>query len=173
VWGPLSIQDEFFHATLNNIDGASTTDQRIAVPTAGTQENHDADVWGAYAYASYFLTDKHRAYNRYYGRFERVKPYTNFFAVPTVCEGCCCGSGAWEVTARWSFYDNTEILTSTLEAPTNSNTTGEVDMVTLGVNWYMNPYVRLMFNYHHFWVDHTNGNEGDVDIAAMHFQWVF
>ncbi len=59
VNGPLSLQSEFMWTNVNVIGGPSQ------------------DHYGAYVYGSYFLTGKHRPYNRHYGRFERIKPLEN------------------------------------------------------------------------------------------------
>lgn len=145
VWGPLSVQGEFF---VNDYDSTAIGDN---------------SAYGAYAFASYFLTGENRVYNRYYGRFDRVRPFTNFWAVPT-CEGCCVGRGAWELAARWQYFDNSE------DPAVNA---GEAHGYTVGLNWYLNPYLRTMFNYEHWDADYNNGEEGELDWLGMRVQWDF
>ncbi len=83
---------------------------------------------GMYAQASYVLTGEHRNYNRQAGAFGRVIPDQNFGAN---------GWGAWEVAARWSYLDLTDA----------NVLGGELNDVTLGVNWYLNRYTKFQFNY--------------------------
>ena len=60
-----------------------------------------AYFWGAYGYASYFLTGEHIPWDRKTGTLGKVKPFENFFMVDT-CDGCSGGGwGAWQVAARY------------------------------------------------------------------------
>ena len=68
VYGPLSVQSEVFGSTINRTSGASN------------------NLYGGYAFVSYFLTGENRPYNRKLGVFDRVRPYENFFRVRT-CDG--------------------------------------------------------------------------------------
>ncbi len=109
------------------------------------------DSW--YAQASYFLTGEHRPYDG--GEFDRVKPKSNF-----TTDG---GSGAWEVAARYS----------TMDLNDSGITGGETDIITAGVNWYLNPSVRIMLNYTHADVDDAAGSpgvNGDGDFISTRFQ---
>jgi phosphate-selective porin OprO/OprP len=181
VYGPLSLQSEFFYADVGN--PIQTTG-----PTAGTQLN-GIEYYGAYAYVSYFLTGENRGYIRKDGRFDRVTPHTNFWLVPT-CDGCCHGCGAWEVLFRWSWLD----LSGSGLAPTAAvapNTgiaagtpgAGEETNFTLGVNWYWNPYVKMMFNYTKAFNEYdlpitiggvaTTVDDAETDILGMSIRWDF
>jgi phosphate-selective porin OprO/OprP len=124
VWGPLSIQAEYVGAQFNR-SGAG-------VP--------DAYADGGYCYLSWFLTGENRNYKRAEGRFDRVKPNTNFFRVRT--EDCVIetGWGAWELGYRYSFLNATDAAFTGR---------GYVTDHTLGCNWYLNPYMRVMFNFVH------------------------
>ena len=136
VNGPLSLQSEFMWANVNVIGGPNQ------------------DHYGAYVYGSYFLTGEHRPYNRFYGRFERIKPLENFWMVNTG-EGRCVGRGAWEATARWSYLD----LTDGPDAE-------QMHDLTVGVNWYWNPHTRYMLNWIHPFTNTPAQNE-EADILAM------
>lgn len=83
-------------------------------------------VWGYYAQGSYFLTGETRPYSG--GKFVRLKPARNFPG----------GPGAWEIGVRYSLADLSEA------APTSAHTLWNL---TVGLNWYWNPNVRMMFNY--------------------------
>ena len=96
----------------------------------------DVAFSGWYAEASYFLTGESRAYNPKKGSFGRVKPKN------PVGKG---GLGAWQVAVRYSSLDLTD----------GAILGGEEKDVTLGLNWYLNPYVRLMLNA--IWVN-TDAN---------------
>jgi len=120
VYGPLSVQAEYFNVWV----------PRSRIGTAYLN--------GAYVYVSYFLTGEHRPYDRKKGVFDRVRPFTNFFRV-RASDGVQTGWGAWEVAYRYSCIDLVD-----LGAGVNG---GIADDHTLGLNWYLNPYTRLMFNY--------------------------
>jgi len=123
VYGSLSVQSEYFGSSIRRTGGAT------------------AYVNGYYAYFSYFLTGEHRPYNRQNGTFDRVKPFENFFRVKAE-DGCVyTGKGAWELAYRWSYLD--------LQDPALGVNGGRAYDHTLGVNWYLNPYLRLMWNYVH------------------------
>ena len=123
VYGPLSIQSELFAATADNQKGPSN------------------QFWGGYAFVSYFLTGENRPYNRKMGVFDRVKPYEDFFRVRTCDGNVCTGHGAWEVAYRISYIDMMDGLTT--------KGAGIATDHTLGLNWYLNPFTRVMFNYVH------------------------
>lgn len=126
VYGPLSIQTEY-----------------IATLFERTATNQDPYVHGAYVYVSYFLTGEHRPYKRSSGTFDRVKPFTNFFRVRTSDGYVETGSGAIELAYRYSYLDaDNSILLG-----------GYASNHTFGINWYLNPYTRVMCDYTHSNVD--------------------
>jgi len=161
VYGPFSIQSEIF---LGDVKGE-----------AGQA---DSDLYGAYVQGSYFLTGEHRPYNRQRAKFGRVVPFTNFFVVRTADGSVQSGWGAWEVAARWSWVEAREDIAVAGVA----QTAGSLNDVTLGVNWYLNPNARVMFNYIHSWADFRgpfDGNNqfghtvGELDMAACRVQFDF
>jgi phosphate-selective porin OprO and OprP len=124
VYGSFSVQSEYY---LNAVDR-----------DAGYS---DFSTQGGYVYFSYFLTGESRPYNRKSGVFERVKPFENFFRVRDENGFVSMGKGAWEVKYRYSYldyYDN---------GSTGITRAGTVADHTLGANWYLNPYTRMMFEY--------------------------
>jgi phosphate-selective porin OprO/OprP len=117
VLGPFSVQSELFATNINLNEGDS------------------ANVYGAYVYASYFLTGENRQYDRFgqHGaQFNRAIPYTNFFCVPGGH-----GSGAWEAKARMSYLDLDNV------------DGGQYHDVTVGFNWYWSERIRVMFDWIH------------------------
>lgn len=138
VYGPFSVQAEYVYAAADHIRSTSGT---FLGP------RHDADFYGWYAYATYFLTGEHRPYNKvtdprnYQGSFARVYPYHNFDPVHGGC-------GAWELAFRVSQLDTNDIAAG-------FNGGKETDY-TVGLNWYLNPYVEVYFNYIHAVVDGHN-----------------
>jgi len=104
---------------------------------------------GVYVYGSYFLTGENRAYHMKRGCFTRVKPLKKFSIKDKTW-------GAWEVTVRYSYLDlkDKNILG------------GIVSDVSVGLNWYWNPCMRVMGNY-----VHSNRNStGSSDILEGRFQ---
>lgn len=119
--------------------------------------NPGLDFWGGYLFATYFLTGEHRPYDRRFGIFDRIRPRNNF--KPVECHGWC--GGAWETTARLSYID----LTS------NNIRGGVLTDATLGLNWYINPYTKFMFNYIHSWLDdRTTFNGSNANTYAVRAQ---
>jgi phosphate-selective porin OprO/OprP len=73
------------------------------------------------------------------GCFDRVRPYENFFRVRDE-SGCVqTGRGAWEVAYRYSYLDLADSLTASGNGTCSDH--------TLALNWYLNPFTRLMLNY--------------------------
>ncbi|HMO15620.1 MAG TPA: porin [Pirellulaceae bacterium] len=109
--------------------------QVVRVLRNGTPNN--VNMHGGYVYASYFLTGEHIPWDRRMGRLGRVQPFENFWRV----RDCNCmtqsGLGAWQVAARLSHGD---LIDEDIFG-------GEGTALTLGLNWYWNPYARMQFNY--------------------------
>ena len=82
-----------------------------------------------YAYASFFLTGESRPYSLSNGAFGRLSPKKN------ALDGN--GSGAWEIALRYA------------QSNLNSKDVmgGKMRDITVGLNWYLNPCTRFMFNY--------------------------
>jgi len=134
VWGPLSLQGEYFWTELDSKAAKDPTFQ------------------GAYLYGSWFITGEHRPYITSSARFGRVIPKGNFWDN---------GPGAWELATRWSWVDLNDKRVKG----------GEETNYTLGVNWYLNPNYRLMFNYVYADVkDRADAEDGSTDIYQMRFQ---
>ena len=109
--------------------GAFSLQGEFAVDAVrGSEGVRDPVFISAYLLASYILTGEHRLYREQAGVFGRINPLHPF---PQK------GAGAWEVTARYSYMD---LDSSGIEG-------GVLHDATLGLNWYLNHYVRTMLNY--------------------------
>jgi phosphate-selective porin OprO/OprP len=150
VYGPLSLQSEYMVSLArgNQIDGSATDEYNPRT---------------FYVYASYFLTGENRPYERDMGVFGRVKPFENFFHVRDADGYVQTGKGAWEVGYRWSWLDLND---GPVEKGAWSNH-------TIGLNWYLTAYIRLMFNYVHSTVSpdfHPGHPDSSVDVVEMRTQ---
>lgn len=111
----------------------------------------DPQFWAASVQASYFFTGEHRPYKTSAGAFNRVKPLHNY--------GRDGGVGAWELAARYSYLSLND---SRIRG-------GRLSDVTVGLNWYLNPSVRSMWNY----VLANPSKGGDVSAFMWRFQVAF
>ena len=110
--------------------------QSEAMVNLVTQDSVTATLPGTYAQVGYFLTGEHRPYDRKAGAIDRVIPNRNFGFNK---DGCNTGMGAWEIAGRFSYIDlNDKAIQG-----------GTLTDYTLGVNWFINPYVKFVVNYIH------------------------
>ena len=117
-------------------------------------EADDPEFDGYYIFGSWFITGEHRRYSTSSGAFSRVKPKTNFHPTEP-------GWGAWEVAAR---YSNIDLNDEEIDG-------GEADNITLGLNWYLNPNVRMMFNYVYSDLEDRAGvDDDDLNIFQTRLQ---
>ena len=91
----------------------------------------------------WFLTGESRGYKTGHAVFDRVKPTRNALTK----DG---GYGAWEIAARISNLDLTEAAA----------VSDELDTMTIGLNWYVNPNTRFM-------LDATQADLGDFDATTI------
>jgi phosphate-selective porin OprO/OprP len=147
VEGPLSVQSEFM--ILN-----ATRANSVA-----------ADFGGFYTTVGYFLTGEHRPYLKKSGAIDRIKPFHNFIKSPAGNEGDeeCCGLGAWELAVRWSYID--------LNAHDIQG--GRLNDLTVGLNWYLNAYAKVQFNYIRAMLDNPTFNDSVTDIFGLRAQFDF
>lgn len=114
----------------------------------------DPSFSGWYVFASWFLTGECRPYAK--GAFGAVKPCGDFLA------GRCGGTGAWEVALRYSELDLDD----------QAIAGGRMRNWTLGLNWYVNPRMRVMANY--VLSDVERGAIGEtLGILGLRFQVTF
>jgi phosphate-selective porin len=154
--GPFSVSGEATWTSLNDVNFIS---------------GKSATYKGAYVQASYFLTGENRGYDREGKRFSTVKPFEPFFRVRT-CDGVCVGKGAWEIAGRVSYIDLNSPVTGAgaAIAPIRG---GEMTNFTLGLNWYLNQYTRVWFDWVHN--DLSGHGQGDAfaDFYETRFSYAF
>ena len=109
-----------------------------------TSTSGNAFLNGAYSQVGWFLTGEHRPYDRKAGAIDRV--------IPNQSVSKCGGKGAWEVAARWSYLDITD----------QQIQGGMMQNMTTGLNWYVNPYCKCVFNYIHSWSDSRPSRNGTI-----------
>jgi phosphate-selective porin OprO/OprP len=151
VRGPLSFQTEYNLAIVDQTNG----------PTA--------KMHGAYAFFSWFVTGEHRPYATTtspdatpMGMFGRPIPKTNVLPAPGSTD-VPPGPGAWELAARWSWIDLTD-------AGING---GDLHDLTFGVNWYLNPYAKMQFNYILPVLRKPGFGESNANFVGVRVNWDF
>lgn len=134
VAGPLSLSAEWLQSSLSGVDGRDSNGVHNV-------EQRDFDFTAKSVQVSYFLTGETREYDVAMARWDRIKVKKNYGTD---------GMGAWEVAARWSHLNLND-------GPIDG---GSVTDLTLGLNWYLNPNTRVMFNFIH--VDRQDLDSYDV-----------
>lgn len=146
VYNCFSLQSEYMWVPVHRSDGAQP----------------DLFFQGAYVYGSWYLTGEHRVYDRGDGTFERTIPHTNAFKGNTA-EDKPRGIGAWELAVRWSYLDlNSQDVAG-----------GRLNDVSFGLNWYLNPYTRVTWNYIHSLLDSPVNGDSTANIYGMRFWFDF
>lgn len=126
VLGPWSFQAEWSATHIDQIGGGPVF------------------LHGCYVFASYFLTGENRHYATKDGTFAMTKVRSPFLCLNG--KESVRGPGAWEVTARLAYVDFADANIP----PSNGLKVGDRDVeFTIGLNWYLNDYMRIMFNYVH------------------------
>ena len=114
---------------------------------------------GYYGYAAYMLTGETRPFKG--GNFDRVKPFKD------LGNG---GFGAVEIALR---YDHLDLA----DTPVPGRAGNEASSVTAGLNFYFNPYTKLMLNWVRFWGDNTpldprdTKTKGDAFAGRLHLDF--
>lgn len=121
-YGPLLVNAEYMGDWNTDSIGNGTT-APLGAPLGTVFFN------GSYVEALYFLTGEHRDYERKAGVYGRVIPHENF--------NFKGGLGAWQIGVRYSRLDLTD----------NGLDGGLLQDFTLGLNWFLNPNMKLQWNY--------------------------
>jgi phosphate-selective porin OprO/OprP len=144
---------DLFGAEVALVYGPFSVQAEYILTNVTSETENDPSFSGWYVYATYFLTGECRNYSK--GKFDRIKPCCNF-----LYNDCCC-KGGWEVALRYSYLDLTD------EAIVG----GEETNWTLGVNWYLNPCMKIMANYILADVeDNDDGISETLSIFGIRFQ---
>lgn len=133
--GPWNVMAEYCINAVHNafvpLLGTAATEATRAGTYVGT-----AWFQGGYIQTSYFLTGEHREYSRKNAIWERVIPAENALMAKTKDCPWTFGRGGWQVLARADYL--------TLS---NSHFNGGVIYdYTLGLNWFLNPNMKLQWN---------------------------
>ena len=150
IWGSASVQAEYFQVLMNS----------------GEQFN------GGYAFLSYFLTGENRAYRKDLKTIDRTQPFEPFFWVNTA-RGQCCGWGAWELAAGYSWVnleDGHDIVATTPATAANRRR-GFYDAVVFGVNWYQNAWSHMYFDFEHEMIDFVDAGVPNADANIFGIRW--
>jgi len=120
----------------------------VAKTTPDSELQKESYYFQAYhGIISWFITGEHKNYLTKDAAFGRVKPKKNFGSE---------GAGAFELAFRYSNIDLDD---------TDVNG-GYMSNATLGLNWYLNPATRFMFNY----VFANIRDTGTASIILVRFQ---
>jgi len=143
-WNSLYVQSEFAFTPVDQTSGDTAT------------------LFGYYATVGYFLTGEHRPYRKETASFDRVQPFEEFFRVRST-NGVVTGMGAWEIAARVSHlnFDATGI------------NAGKLTDLTLGLNWYLNPYTRVTSDYVHPFLTNGQGVRSGANIFGVRVQYEY
>jgi phosphate-selective porin OprO/OprP len=145
ILGPLSLQSEYAFALVNQLGG------------------QDLFFSGYMAQVSWFLTGEHRPYDREKGIHKRMKVNDEFFRLGGPGSGIRRGLGAWELAARYSTINLND-----------ANVQGnELTDFTFGLNWYLNSYTRMKFNYIRAFLDDPSVGRSKTDAFGMRFDFDF
>ena len=142
--GSLYLQGEYFLVPVDQLSGANLL------------------FTGWYVQSGYFLTGEHRPFRRETATFDRVQPFTEFFRVRTR-QGVQQGMGAWEIATRISQVDLTDANIGG----------GKLIDLTIGLNWYLTPYMRITSNYVHAFLDPAVTSRTGADIFGIRMQYEF
>ena len=127
TYGPLFVQGEYFWFNIQR-------DANTGLPPIGAP---DLKFQGGYGQVGYVLTGESHPYNAAAAAYGGIKPLHPF----DISGG---GWGAWEIAARYSTMDLNNLI-----GTTTGVAGGRQNVITVGLNWYANNNVRLMFDYLH------------------------
>jgi phosphate-selective porin OprO/OprP len=110
----------------------------------------DPDFDGWYVQGSWVITGEPRPYDPVEARFGAPKQNYNFNPAAGTW-------GAFELAARYSVLDlNFREGLTAVATPVGGVRGGEQKILSLGVNWYLNPAMRMMLDYQRVDIDRLN-----------------
>ncbi|RAK59248.1 porin [Phenylobacterium hankyongense] len=126
----------------------------------GTTPLRNPDFSGWYVQGVWVLTGENRPYNPAEGRFDAPKQNYNF-------NPAAGAWGAFELAARYSDLDlNYNAGSAGTAAAPDAIRGGEQKISSVGLNWYLNPDIRFMFDYLH--VDVNRFNAAGVQVGQSY-----
>lgn len=138
------------------VQGPASVQSEVQMSTISQRGGPQLTFWGMYMFGSLFLTGESRPYDRKGGVLDRVVPKRPFIAEPN----CDHGPGAWELALRWSYIDlNDENISG-----------GQLNDVTAGLNWYLNGYTKIQFNYIRAMQNVVTAHNASTDIFGVRAQ---
>jgi phosphate-selective porin OprO and OprP len=141
VWGPLHAAAEYTSVSVDD-------------PARG-----DPTFTAWYAQVGYFLTGESKAYDFKSMLWGNLKPCCSFLSGTGLDKQCCC-LGAFELVARYDVLDLSD----------GAVLGGEITAWTAGLNWYLSPHTRLMFDVTNQTIENRNTGGviiNDADLLAF------
>ena len=148
------------NANLFNVELAGTwgpvhAQSEFRYSVVNTNSGNNAGFPAFYVQTGWILTGEHRPYNKANATLGRIKPDHPI--------GTRCGGGAVELAFRYSWIDLND----------SGITGGELSDVTYGVNWYLNNFTKLQFNYINADLNRAPVGSSATDIFALRAQLDF
>jgi phosphate-selective porin OprO/OprP len=140
-------RENLINGELAFVSGSFALQGELFQSSVNTHLSGPFDFNGNYVRISYLLTGENKSYKSPGEGFGRINPKNNF-------NGKDNGIGAWEVALRSSSIDLRDAEGR------------QMNLFTAGVNWYLNPSVRIMTNFG--LVDLHN--IGRMNVLQMRFQ---
>jgi phosphate-selective porin OprO/OprP len=157
IWGPVHFVGEY-----TQLEGTIANDFFAPITCCN---GSDPTYTGWYVEAGWFLTGETRSYNE--GEFGRIKVKN-----PVLGGGKGGGWGAWQIAGRYDVLDLTDKATTIQGNPgiatggnflqalsTNCTQCGEQKTWEVVLNWWLNDYTGLQFQY----------SESDIDGGPLFF----
>lgn len=145
IRGPMSFQSEYGWNWVDHAIGIAPSPTGFHPPLAPPQNYM---FHGGYMQLAYTLTGENRAYDKRMGTlareyFGKRGPYGTMWITRDEEGNIISSWGAWEIAARYSYVDlNSGFGQNRIQG-------GEMQGVTVAVNWYLNTNMTVNFNWVH------------------------
>lgn len=159
-----SLHLAYFYRSLMVLGEWQSGFQDYALNTASTRVR--VPLGGFYVETSYFLTGERMASR---GRVKPLRPFD--------LRRGRVGPGAWELVFRYADLDvGSQVFSAGLADP--NNWTNRLFTTDLGINWYVNSYIRVLFDWQHAGFGDTvlyrpGGRSSTSDLFMLRFQFWF
>jgi phosphate-selective porin OprO/OprP len=130
---------EYFHGSFGFATQYFVMNQRLLAGELPGKPIENVHTDGFYVMASYLLTGEKR-----YDYTQQIDPITPFSPYSPICN-----PGAWEILWRVSRLDMSPNALTLI--PATGLYSREATESTVGVNWYLNKWIRTQFNWEHAW----------------------